>query len=49
MFRYKLNANYPSVHTSFSLHFTAVWRDPSTTRKYNPPGLNYYIKFDSEE
>jgi hypothetical protein len=33
---FKLNDVYPSLHTSFVLHFTSVWRDQVTTRKYLP-------------
>lgn len=33
---FKLSDTYPSLHTSFMLHFTSVWRDNKTTRKYTP-------------
>ncbi|NOT85747.1 MAG: hypothetical protein HOP02_13435 [Methylococcaceae bacterium] len=33
---FKLSDTYPSLHTSFMLHFTSVWRDNNTTRKYTP-------------
>lgn len=33
---FKLNDIYPTLHTSFVLHFTSVWRDQVTTRKYLP-------------
>jgi hypothetical protein len=31
-----LEDRYPSLHTSFVLHFTSVWRDNRTTRKFTP-------------
>jgi hypothetical protein len=33
---FRLSDTYPSLHTSFMLHFTSVWRDNKTTRKYIP-------------
>jgi len=33
---FMLNDEYPSLHTSFVLHFTSVWRDNKTTRKFIP-------------
>ena len=33
---FMLNDEYPSLHTSFVLHFTSVWRDNKTTRKFMP-------------
>jgi hypothetical protein len=33
---FKLNDAYPSLHTSFMLHFISVWRDNKTTKKYMP-------------
>lgn len=33
---FKLSDIYPTLHTSFMLHFTSVWRDNKTTRKYTP-------------
>lgn len=36
---FKLNSTYPSLHTSFNLHFTSVWRDKNTTKRYIPPDI----------
>jgi nucleoside 2-deoxyribosyltransferase len=36
---FKLDSSYPAIHTSFILHFTSVWRDINTTRKYTPRGF----------
>jgi hypothetical protein len=33
---FMLEDRYPSLHTSFVLHFTSVWRDNKTTRKFIP-------------
>ena len=33
---FRLDSAYPSLHTSFNLHFTSVWRDESTTARYIP-------------
>ena len=33
---FKLDSSYPAIHTSFILHFTSVWRDINTTKKYAP-------------
>lgn len=35
-----LEDRYPSLHTSFVLHFTSVWRDNKTTRKFMPLNPN---------
>jgi hypothetical protein len=33
---FMLSDSYPSLHTSFVLHFTSVWRDNKTTKKFIP-------------
>jgi hypothetical protein len=33
---FRLSDTYPTLHTSFMLHFTSVWRDNKTTRKHMP-------------
>lgn len=38
---FKLDANYPALHTSFNLHFTSVWRDSRTTKKYDPSKIRF--------
>lgn len=35
---FKLDSQYPVLHTSFVLHFTSVWRDTKTTKRYFPRG-----------
>jgi nucleoside 2-deoxyribosyltransferase len=33
---FRLDSRYPVLHTSFILHFTSVWRDTKTTKRYHP-------------
>lgn len=33
---FRLDSSYPSLNTSFNLHFTSVWRDEATTKAYIP-------------
>jgi hypothetical protein len=33
---FRLDSQYPALHTSFVLHFTSVWRDTKTTKRYYP-------------
>lgn len=35
---FKLDSQYPVLHTSFVLHFISVWRDTKTTKRYYPRG-----------
>jgi nucleoside 2-deoxyribosyltransferase len=35
---FKLDSQYPVLHTSFVLHFISVWRDTKTTKRYFPRG-----------
>ena len=35
---FKLDGQYPVLHTSFILHFISVWRDTKTTKRYFPRG-----------
>jgi nucleoside 2-deoxyribosyltransferase len=40
---FKLPASYPALHTSFNLHFTSVWRDARTTKRYDPLKSRYSV------
>ena len=41
---FELNSKYPSLFTSFNLHFISVWRDPSTTKVYFPDKSSAQLK-----
>lgn len=45
---FELDAKYPSLHISFNLHFTSVWRDPITTRRYDS-SKRRYMGFESDD
>jgi nucleoside 2-deoxyribosyltransferase len=40
---FELPARYPSLNTSFNLHFTSVWRDAKTTKRYDPLKSRYSV------
>lgn len=42
---FELDLRYPSINTSFYLHFTSVWRDKYTTKAYIPQAS----RFEKEE
>jgi len=46
---FKLDSSYPAIHTSFILHFTSVWRDINTTRKYAPRGFRTIARKNDNE
>jgi nucleoside 2-deoxyribosyltransferase len=45
---FELPAQYPALNTSFNLHFTSVWRDAKTTKRYDPLKSRYSMN-DTDE